>query len=334
MANQPTVADLTPIASQIAQLPPQNNPITNANARARMPAHIQPHLSAIAAHPGLRAIATGGASAAGGNAAMMRQPGQSFDPSALKPDQGSMTRTPTTRHQLVGMTPLVFAGAGSAGGIFTPQTRFKPNRLVIPSVTLAGTSISNMLVGTKPQYAAASTEAFDMYEEQSTAGAWDMDVCEVGQVIGMTVTVTGATTVYSALVGEALDGKTYPIIRSPMKRIATITAAVASGATLAVTLAPQVRFKGRKLICDDTTAKFFIINSVTVGITPQFVGKAGDPVPAATFTEIAQDLWLDLDEAFIGNQIVVNITNIDAGAHAFGVSFMGDVDPRDLVSSY
>lgn len=335
------MADMTPdqlqnVARSFAKMPPHMNPIRNPNARARMPQHLQPHISAIASNPQLAAVATSAAApAASASPAMAPTPtGGLSNQSAFEAvaaNQSQYHRLPNVRHQVLGCASVVFAAAGVATAAFTPQVPFKGNRVIFPSATLAGTTISNMLVGTRPQYAAASTEPFDLFEEQSTAGTWDLDMCEVGQKITCSVTVTGATTVNACIVGEVHDGKAYPSLQSGLKRAAfTSTGTVAAGASATFQVAPQVRFKSRKLVLDDSTAKFFNITSFLVGITPQTI--SGDPVPAAAFTELAQDVWLDCDEAYIGNSISLTVTNFDAAAHAIGGAFLGDVDPRDLVA--
>lgn len=333
--SNPNDHPLMPIARSFASMPANLNPLRNPSARARLPAHLQPHVDAIAANPTLAAVASGASTPSGATPGPSGGSGASYSTAtqlSLAPNQSQFKRLPDVRHQVCGMAPAVFGGAGSLAGKFTPQVRFKGNRLVIPSNTHAGTTISNMLVGTKPQYAAASTEPFDMFEEQSTGGVWDLDVCEIGQVIQMSITATAATTVFACIIGEALDGKPYPMLRSPLKRIG-FTQNVLASATTSVTITPQVRFKTRKLILDDSTASNFTIVSFNVGITPQFI--SGDPVPASAFTELSQDVWLDCDEAYIGNVITLTVTNNDGGAaHVFGGALLGDVDPRDLASAY
>jgi hypothetical protein len=328
-----------PIAKSFQGLPPHLNPIKNPAAMSNLPPHLQGPAAVVASNPELAAVATGvsdGMTNAGpGGASPTGGSGASFGAAdgSLAPNQSQFKRLPSVRHNLCGFQANVFAGAGTQTSTSRPQVRFKGNRLVLPSNTLAGTTISNFLVGAKPQYAASSVEPADMFEEQSTGAMWDMDVCEIGQLVTFSCTVTGATTVYGTLVGEALDGKPYPMLRSPLKRIgfqANNGATIAAGASFLALITPQVRFKTRKIVLDDATAKFFIITSLQVGINPQFM--SGDPVPAAAFTELAQDMWLDLDEAYIGNVISIQVTNIDAAAHVFQGALSGDIDPRDMSS--
>lgn len=327
------------LAKSFQGLPRHMNPVINPAAMKALPPHLQAPAAAVAAHPELAAVASGvsDGSSDGGSNQLTNSPtggsGASFASAdgSLIPNQTQFKRLPSVRHNLCGFQANVFAGAGTQTSTARPQVRFKANRLVIPSSTAANTYISNMLVGAKPQYAASSQEPTDMFEEQSTGAVWDMDVCEIGQIITMSVTAPGAATIYATLVGEALDGRPYPMLRSPLKRIgftANNGATIAAGASFNVIITPQVRFKTRKVVLDDATAKFFIITSLQVGINPQFM--SGDPVPAAAFTEVAQDMWLDLDEAYIGNVISVQITNIDAAAHVFQGALSGDVDPRDM----
>src|SRR5579864_4017538 len=227
--NPPSPADLANTARAFSRLPPNANPIRNRNMRARLPAHLQEHADHISASPTLAAIATGSpAPGAGTSAPAAATPTGGLSTvdayTSIKPDQSAYHRLPNVRHQVLGAAAAVFAAAGSGPLVFKPQMPFKGNRLVIPSATLAGTTISNMLVGTKPQYAAASTEPFDLFEEQSTGGTWDLDMCEVGQSIQCTVTVTAATTVNACIVGEVHDGKSYPPLLSGLKRAAFVSA--------------------------------------------------------------------------------------------------------------
>src|SRR4029077_15091124 len=201
--NDPRLHPLHPVARSFSRLPRHLNPVTNPAAKKNFSPDLQRHVDAIAAHPELSAVASGASQDSGPPTGGS---GSSFGAggvgNSLMPNQSQFKRLPDVRHNICGMPGVVFGAAGTATGTFSPQTRFKPNRLLIPSGTLAGTTISNMLVGTRPQYAASSVEPFHMFEEQSTAGVWDMDVCEIGQKITMSVTVTGATTVYSCLIGE------------------------------------------------------------------------------------------------------------------------------------
>ncbi len=319
------------MAKTLAALPPQHNPLKNPMAMASLHPTMQMHVRSIAQHPGLAHLATNGTGVMGSSPSGGSGASFAHAQDSVAPTQSLFKRLPSVRHQIAGSAANVFGGAGTQQQVYTPQVRFKGNRLVIPSATAAGTTINNMLVGVKPQYAAASVEAFDFFEEQSTGGQWDLDVCEIGQKITHNTTVTGATTVYSAIIGEMLDGRAYPMLRSPIKRMAATSCNVLAGATFNFNLTPQVRFKLRKLIADDATAKYFVVNAFTVGITPQFV--SGDPIPLATFTEIAQDVWLDCDEAYVGNVININVTNIDGATHVCNISSLGDVNPADLVGS-
>ena len=248
----------------------------------------------------------------------------------LNPSQGSFQRLPDVRHQVLGMTALVLGAAATGQAKFTPQMRFKGNRVVFPSNLTAG-FVSNLLVGTRPQYAAAGAEPLDMFTELAWSGIWDLDVCEVGQVITATITTVAGQTVYGAIIGEALDGRAYTLLRSPLKRVAVPSTNVGAGATANIPVTPQVRFKIRKFVTDDATNQNFIINQLNVGINPQLM--SGDPVPAAAFGERAIDTWLDCDEAYVGNVININVTNTSGGAANFQGAFLGDVDPRDLYGS-
>jgi len=310
-----------PLALHLSSLPSQNNPLINPSAR--LPAGVSSvALKAVAQHPELAAIGTGAMAppASGGGAASDANMGSgAFNPSVFK-------RLPATRHLVCGAALLALGAAGSGTLKFSPQIRFKGNHLIIPSNMTAGT-ISNMLVGAFPQFAAQGAEDFAEFREDSTGGMWDLDPCDPGQTISCSATSVAAQTVTAAIVGEAADQKSYTPLRSALKRVGIPSTAVGAGATVTIPIAPQVGFKPRKLVLTLANVTGLIINSWLIGINPVFV--SGDPVPAVAMSEFAQELWFDLDEAHIGNQIAFQVNNPTAGGLTFSGGLLGDVNPAD-----
>lgn len=102
-----------------------------------------------------------------------------------------------------------------------------------------------------------------------------------------------------------------------------VSLAVPASGTVNVTGTPQNTFKGQRLTIPATVAQNFVVNSFFVGTMNQFVGSGA--IPASTFVETAVGEDLNMDTAQIGNTIVLNVTNLDAGAtHDFRATLIGD----------
>jgi hypothetical protein len=336
-------SELMNMAAGMARLPPHMHPLRSNAAAARVRPHLRAHLNAIGQDPVLRGIALGGPGNMFPPAPLPPNPGPPGTPGRqpftghVQPGQISMGRWPQVRHNVLGVSngngaAVSLPSSGVAQQIVaTPQTPFKPNRVVIPTfvTTVSDGTISSMTVGVRPQFGAAGTEPFQIFNEKSTGGIWDMDVCEVGQKITFNATSTVTQNFYCGLIGEAMDGKPYPILSSPLRRIGLSANNVTTLGIATITVNPQVRFRGRKLVIDSNSGGSFLITLFQVGIQNQFM--SADPVPAACFTELAQDVWLDLDQAYVGNGITLTVQNLGTNTQNFTGALLGDIDPRDLV---
>lgn len=97
--------------------------------------------------------------------------------------------------------------------------------------------------------------------------------------------------------------------------------AIAAGATVDIDVQPQVKFRPERLIVTDSVAPFFLINDIKVGKNSQL--PSTDPVPATVFVSNATDVQLAFRTCYIGQKIVVSVTNIDAAGHRFTGAFVG-----------
>jgi hypothetical protein len=91
---------------------------------------------------------------------------------------------------------------------------------------------------------------------------------------------------------------------------------VAAGGTAEVTIQPQRLFKCKRFIVPSGVAGDFRFTDIKVGQQSQ-LAASGD-VPAAAFTEVTVDGYVDFDSSDIGNLIVFEVSNTDA------------VNPHDL----
>lgn len=97
--------------------------------------------------------------------------------------------------------------------------------------------------------------------------------------------------------------------------------AVAAGATAQIIQAPQIPFKGTRLVVPSDIAGLFLILDLRVGKNSQFV-SAGS-VPARTFAENGVSVTLSLDTAQVSQQIVLSVQNFSGAAARFTASLIG-----------
>jgi hypothetical protein len=316
---------LLPVASALSMLPADQNPVSNPSVRMTCPEPLQKQIEEINANPQLRAIAL---SSRNPDYDYPRGSGSMYKKDYLGWEANDFRRFPKSRHLLCGMVPLVMAaGAVSILGTWVPQTRFKGNRLVIPSNTTAGT-IGNLLVGNQPQFVQVGPEPLDIFREDSHTGGWDMSTADASTTISAQFSSVAAQTIFSVIIGEAEDGKEYSVLRSRLLRLPIPSTVIAAGATVAVTANPQVRYKIRKAGTDQAVGTGLVVNSWLIGIQNAFASR--DPVPSLAFGELAEDLWFDLDEAAPNNAVVWTVNNPTGGALTFQGGCLGDVHPEDL----
>jgi len=96
---------------------------------------------------------------------------------------------------------------------------------------------------------------------------------------------------------------------------------IASGSQQDVVLAPQVIFRGERLIVPETIADFFTIDDIRIGKDSQF-GAAGS-VPAAVYANVTVGANLNLDLATVGMQIVIVVTNVSPDPQRFRAGLIG-----------
>lgn len=96
---------------------------------------------------------------------------------------------------------------------------------------------------------------------------------------------------------------------------------IAAGSQQDVVLAPQVIFRGERLIVPEAIADFFTIDDIRIGKDSQF-GAAGS-VPAAVYANVTVGANLNLDMARVGMQIVIVVTNVGADPQRFRAGLIG-----------
>ena len=100
-------------------------------------------------------------------------------------------------------------------------------------------------------------------------------------------------------------------------------ATVAAGATSQITSRPQVLFRPERLVLSQAAAPAFLINDLIVGKNSQFA--AAGTLPGDAFGPTAFGVRLRCDTAQISNDVVLDVTNISAGALRFNAAIFGDV---------
>ncbi len=96
---------------------------------------------------------------------------------------------------------------------------------------------------------------------------------------------------------------------------------IAPNAQQDVVLAPQVIFRGERLIVPESIADFFTIEDIRIGKDSQF-GAAGS-VPAAVYANVTVGANLNLDIATVGMQIVIVVTNLSPDPQRFRAGLIG-----------
>lgn len=100
-------------------------------------------------------------------------------------------------------------------------------------------------------------------------------------------------------------------------------ATVAAGATSQITSRPQVLFRPERLVLSQAAAPAFLVNDLIVGKNSQFA--AAGTLPGDAFGPTAFGVRLRCDTAQISNDVVLDVTNISAGALRFNAAIFGDV---------
>jgi len=98
-------------------------------------------------------------------------------------------------------------------------------------------------------------------------------------------------------------------------------ATVAAAATAIITNRPQVVFRPDRIVVPASISPSFLINDFKVGKNSQFA--AASAVPAEIFSQNAFGVRLKMDTANPAVDVVINVTNISAGALRFLAAVIG-----------
>ena len=99
------------------------------------------------------------------------------------------------------------------------------------------------------------------------------------------------------------------------------TTALAASTTATISAAPQIPFRGRRLLIPSDIAGSILINDIKVGQASQF--PASNPVPGRAFTELGVGVDLNLDTAQISQVVSLNVTNTSGAAVSFNAAIIG-----------
>lgn len=99
------------------------------------------------------------------------------------------------------------------------------------------------------------------------------------------------------------------------------TTSLAAATTATISAAPQIPFRGRRLLIPSDIAGSILINDIKVGQASQF--PASNPVPGRAFTELGVGVDLNLDTAQISQVVSLNVTNTSGAVVSFNAAIIG-----------
>lgn len=196
-------------------------------------------------------------------------------------------------------------------------------------------------------YLAAGTWATLGDDDEDSAGADDSDLAQLLAVTGAKISASAlgklrgrmqlqaarknaarkmaaraaATRAIQNRAAVAVDDRRYSRKREYPLGLDSGPVLIAAGAAFAVTVFPQVTFRGERLVVDSSISAFFNISALVVGKNSQLVTP--DPLPASAFSEVSVGVRLLMDTSNIGNVISVTVVNVDVAPHRFRGAIIG-----------
>lgn len=100
--------------------------------------------------------------------------------------------------------------------------------------------------------------------------------------------------------------------------------AVPAGATVTVTVSPQIQFKGDRIMVPSNIGESFDVLDIRVGKTSQ-LPTSEQPIDAIAFSEVSQGACVDMDTAPANSNVSMTVRNksgvaVDFRAVIFGVA--------------
>ena len=229
---------------------------------------------------------------------------------------------------------LPMSGATNAAGAVTltaqPQNDFQGFLMIFPSVITSTGYVSQIQVGTRLVNIASGNMPIECFSEKNDARRFDFPYARATQQISVTVTGGPAsTTLYCIILGYVPGAPGYSNAgaspgRSGILPFGSTTLAASASAT--VTLTPQERFKLRRICLNSQQTNFgnILITSFQIGTRVESVQSAS--YPAAVYSDLAIDDWVDFDVCPKNTQIAITVTNSNTTASAIFEGFgTGDV---------
>lgn len=96
---------------------------------------------------------------------------------------------------------------------------------------------------------------------------------------------------------------------------------VAAGANVQIISRPQVTFRPERLVIGGAIAASFLVNDIKVGKNSQLTNSAA--LPGDAFAPTAFGVRLRMDTAQVSMDVVLDVTNISAGALRFNAALFG-----------
>lgn len=114
-----------------------------------------------------------------------------------------------------------------------------------------------------------------------------------------------------------------PVTKSREYPIGFPTTTIASNTTNnAISIQPQVPFRGRRVIIPSDIAGAVLINDIKVGKNSMLASTSG-PLPGRMFSEFAVGVDLNLDTAQISQQVTLSVSNISLASLTFNAGMIG-----------
>jgi hypothetical protein len=348
-------AQLTETANSLSRLPAAAHPLFNPQAMQQYNPTDRALVSAVAKSPAhaqiaLKNLPMGGATTAAGAATAA----SGTTPLASH----ALTRSPTTRHNIVGFGAATIPANSLTGVAAVPYApAFKATRMVISAVTLAPAgagpgTIGNWKVGSKSQFAAVGQEPQGLFAAGLNGGRLRFSRAIASMSISAQVTMFATQAFYACLIGTSVgrkDNKRPPAQYAKEDRVYIPSTTVAPGASATVNVAPTRKFWPTKLVLDDTLtgtfglnpglgASSFILNDLLVGSDSQFMSAppvSGAPTPVVP-AGVFNGLWspnIDFDRIDTQVPLTFELTNVGSQTATFQGVVLGDVDKRADVES-
>jgi len=340
-------------ASRLAMLPAAQSPVHSHDVYQRMPSQQRAAFSRIMRHPQLSRIATGQASAM----SMAQAP----DHAEALGGPG-LTRSPTSRQNLVGVPAVAIAAGASVSFAGVPYgDSFRATRFTISPITLAAcgypSTLAEWQVGERSQYAALTGEPLGTYVGGGEGGRLRFHKAASSTPIGATVTAALTCTFYGGFLGTTTGRRDRGLPPRANRKEDILPIApqlIGPGASVTVQVTALREFWPSRVWLDDNASGFLgygyigpnalgqygplagaaslLLSNIFIGADPQFMSAntagAGIPYVPANMFSVNIDMPIDFDKLDINEPMQFAVYNGGTQSAYFGGKVLGYVDRR------